>query len=48
VLVTLTGSGMPSVSDETVVAVREAFQRNPGKSTERALKRASCTSEYNS
>ena len=29
-------SGRPSVSDETVGAVREAFQRSPGKSTGRA------------
>jgi len=28
--------GRPSVSDETVGAVREAFQRSPGKSTGRA------------
>ena len=29
-------SGRSSVSDETVDAVREAFQRSPGKSTHRA------------
>jgi len=29
-------SGRPSVSDETVDAVREVFQRSPGKSTRRA------------
>jgi len=32
----LNRSGRPSVSDETVGAVREAFQRSPGKSTRRA------------
>jgi len=32
----LNRSGRPSVSDETVDAVREAFQRSPGKSTRRA------------
>jgi len=32
----LTGSGRPFVSDETVGAVCEAFQRCPGKSTRRA------------
>jgi len=29
-------SGRPSMSDETVDAVREAFQRSSGKSTRRA------------
>jgi len=29
-------SGRPSVSDETVDTVREAFHRSPGKSTRRA------------
>ena len=32
----LTRSGRPSVSNETVNAVRGAFQRRPGKSTHRA------------
>jgi len=32
----LSRSGRPSVSDETVDAVREAFERSPGKSTRRA------------
>jgi len=32
----LNRSGRPSVSDETVDAVREAFQRSPGNSTRRA------------
>ena len=32
----LNRSGRPSVSDETVDAVREAFQCSPGKSTRRA------------
>jgi len=32
----LNRSGRPSVSDETVDAVREAFQHSPGKSTHRA------------
>ena len=31
----LNRSGRPSVSDETVDAVRETFQRRPGKSTRR-------------
>ena len=31
-------SGRPSVSDETVDAVREAFQSSPGKSTRRRVR----------
>jgi len=34
----LNRSGRPSVSDATVDAVREAFQRSPGKSRHHALK----------
>ena len=44
----LNRSDRPCVSDETVDAVREAFQRSPDKSTCRGLKRSSSTSEYSS
>jgi len=39
----LDGSDRPSVSDENVDAVREVFQRSPGKSTRSASNMLKCT-----